>query len=208
MKLFINAGWCGRKWNGNLKIKEILDKKQLCLSIPNYLEKEHRQEKIKFYFDLDKITEKSLEQDVLLENISLKRTSKNSYHITSSKKTTERCIYALIRSTKEVPDDVFIPASMKDKVEVIRRCRFIDDEVDYGDFLSNVYLIKISLNLNETLPVYLTRKDSELLTNHYVFFRVEDYSARPNYKVSSKLETFIYINKNNKDEYVALSKLL
>lgn len=206
MKLFINAGLCERKWNNNVTIKTITEKKQLYMDIPNYLKEKNKQEKIKFQFDLDKISEESFDNDLLLENISLRKTSENNYHIFFSENTTENCIYALIRSSEIVPDDVIIPASMKENVKVIRRIRFIDDEVDYGSFLSNVYLIKISLNCGESLPVYLAYENPKVLEKHYVFYRV-DYSTKIKYEVSKKLETFIYINKNNRDEYVSLSEL-
>lgn len=135
MKLFINSGVCERIWNGNVKTKQSPGKLQLRVSIPNYLEEEQRHENINFVFNIEGISKKSFERDLLFENISLRKTSKNSYSIDFSKKTSERYMYALIRSTAVVPDDVFIPSAMKDKVTVLRRIRFVDDEVDYGDFL-------------------------------------------------------------------------
>ena len=135
MKLFINSGVCERIWNGNVKIKQSIGKSKLSLSIPNYLEEKRRNEDINFVFNIEGISKKSFEKDLLFENISLRKTSKNSYSIDFSKKTSERYMYALIRSTAVVPDDVVIPYAMKDKVTVLRRIRFIDDEVDYGSFL-------------------------------------------------------------------------
>lgn len=204
MKLFINSGVCERKWNGNVKIKKSSGKTRLCLAIPNYLEKENRQEKINFCFNVDEISEESLDNGVLLRDISLRKTSKNCYHIDFSKKTSERYMYALIRSTAVVPDDVFIPTSMRDKVTVLRRIRFVDDEVDYGDFLSNVYLIKIDLDCHQSIPIYLAYDNPDVLEEHYVFYKTD---WKREYHVSKKLKTFIYIDKHNKDEYISLSKL-
>lgn len=166
------------------------------MSIPNYLEEEQRHENINFIFNIEGISKKSFERDLLFENISLRKTSKNSYSIDFSKKTSERYMYALIRSTAVVPDDVFIPSAMKDKVTVLRRIRFVDDEVDYGDFLSNVYLIKIDLGCHESIPIYLAYDDPKLLEEHYVFYKTNWHEE---YHISKKLTTFIYIDEYNKN---------
>lgn len=204
MKLFINSGVCERIWNGNVKTKQSIGKSQLHLSIPNYLEDEHKTENINFVFNIDGISKKSLEKDLLLEKISLRKTSKSSYSIDLSKKISESYMYALIRSAAAIPDDVFIPSSMKDKVTVLRRIRFIDDEVDYGDFLSNVYFIQIDLGGHESIPIYLTYDNPYFLEEHYVFYKT-DWDEK--YHISKKLKTFIYIDKYNKDQYISLSEL-
>lgn len=204
MKLFINSGVCERIWNGNVKTKQSPGKLQLRVSIPNYLEEEQRHENINFVFNIEGISKKSFERDLLFENISLRKTSKNSYSIDFSKKTSERYMYALIRSTAVVPDDVFIPSAMKDKVTVLRRIRFVDDEVDYGDFLSNMYLIKIDLGCHESIPIYLAYDDPKLLEEHYVFYKTNWHEE---YHISKKLTTFIYIDEYNKNQYISLSEL-
>lgn len=204
MKLFINSGVCERICNGNVKTKQSPGKLQLRVSIPNYLEEEQRHENINFVFNIEGISKKSFERDLLFENISLRKTSKNSYSIDFSKKTSERYMYALIRSTAVVPDDVFIPSAMKDKVTVLRRIRFVDDEVDYGDFLSNVYLIKIDLGCHESIPIYLAYDDPKLLKEHYVFYKTNWHEE---YHISKKLTTFIYIDEYNKNQYISLSEL-
>ena len=206
MRLFINSGICERKWNVNIESKQYADKKQLCLSIPNYLETKQREEMIKFIFDdIEEISEKTLEKDYLLKDILLCKTNKNTYHIRYSEKNHEEYMYALIRSTATIPDDIFIPTSLKHKVKVLRRIRFIDDEVDYGDFLSNVYLIQINLDYHESIPIYLAYNNPYILKMHYVVYRTDYLLAR--YEVTKKLETFIYIDKYNKDEYISLSEL-
>lgn len=199
MKIFINDGICGRIWNGNVKVNKLPDSK-IKLSIPNYIESKRKHEYIDFI--LPDITEKDFLKDILLEDVSLKKTSKNIYHTEESKENIS--MYALLRSTEIVPDDIFIPASMKDRVKVMRRIRFVDGEVDYGSFLSNVYLIKIYLNLDECLPVYLASEDARVLNRHYVFSFPSWYRE---YRVSKKLKTMIIINDANRDEYISLSSL-
>lgn len=205
MKLFINSGVCERIWKGNVKIKQPLGKSQIHLSILNYLEDERKEENIKFVFNNIKgLTKESLRNGILLENISLNKVSEKVYRIESSRKRLEPYMYALIRSTKTIPDDVFIPSSMKDKVTVLRRIRFIDAEVDYGNFLSNVYLIKIELDCHESIPIYLAYDDPYYLEEHYVLYKT-DFDKK--YRVSKKLKTFIYIDKYNKDQYISLAEL-
>ena len=123
------------------------------------------------------------------------------------KKNTNISILALLRATENIADDIFIPASMKDRVKVIRRMRFVDDEVNYGQFLSNVYLIKIYLNVDECLPVYMAAENAMVLNRHYVFSVPHWYGKNGEYRVSEKLKTFIIINDANRDEYISLSSL-
>lgn len=201
MKLFINDGVCKRRWNDNVRIENETSS-TLKLSIPNYLESERRQEYIRFIFP--NIKERDLEEDYLLKNISLKKIGKNTYHINNLVKPSEHCMYALLRSVERLPDDIFIPAAMKDKVKVLKRMRFIDAEDDYGGFLSNVYLIKIKLDMGESLPVYLASDEAKVLEKHYVFFRS---SWNGEYEVSRKLNTYILVNKHKRDEYISLSRL-
>ena len=199
MKLFINSGVCERKWN--VKIRKGASKLQLCLTIPNYLEEKKKLEEIKFVFNIKGLRKESFNRNLILEDIYLEKIDNNSYVINPADKKSEKYMYALIRNASVVLDDVFIPRCMKDKVEVLRRIRFIDDEVDYGDFLSNVYLIRIKLECRESLPVYLTCSKPSVLREHYVFYRT-DYNKE--YCVSEKLKTFIYVKEN---QYISLSEL-
>lgn len=76
MKLFINSGVCERIWNGNIKTIQSSGKLKLCLSMPNYLAEKKRHENVDFVFDIEGISKKSFERELLLENISLQKTSK------------------------------------------------------------------------------------------------------------------------------------
>lgn len=204
MKLFINSGICERMWNDNVKVQET-SSNTITLSIPNYSEEQSRQKFINFIFsNIDDINEGTLEDDLLLKNISLVRKGKNGYNISPAEKFSSHHMYALLRSTAVVPDDIYIPASMKDKVQVIRRLRFIDDEADYGNFLSNVYLLKIQLKTQESLPVFMSYNKPNCLDRHYVFYK-GDYDN--DYYVIKNLRTYILLSKYNKDEYVSLSSL-
>lgn len=200
MKFFINDGIYNRSWNGNVKIKNLPNGK-LKLAIPNYIQGEAREEYINFIFDGVYALGKS---DNIILNCKIKRTSKNTYHIYhEDKNKKEECIYALIRSTRIVPDDICIPACMRKNVEVMRRIRFLDSEVDYGDFLSNVYLIKITLKVDQSLPVFL---NPYTLDDHYVFYR-QEWNGKTHYQVTEKLKTYIILSSHNRKKFISLSEL-
>lgn len=202
MKLFINAGVCERKWNNNVKFNTLANG-CIRLRIPNYLEKQRIHEYV--FFTLPKCKENDLKKDKLFKSIRLTVTSPNFLYHVYDNDANEEEMYALLRSTRAVTDDIFIPASMKDKVTVIQRIRFVDDEADYGEYLSNVYLIKIRLNKNESLPVYMGYENPYSLDFHYVFYKTD--FEKGEYKVTRLLETYIKINESNKNEYVSLSSL-
>lgn len=202
MKLFINSGVCKRMWNDNVKIRNLPNGKTK-ISIPNYLGEVREQEFINFI--LPSIAKKDLKKGIVVEYVKWSQTRRNTYvfdkHLDLGNET---CIYAIIRNTEIVPDDVFIPANKKDCVTVLKRMRFVDSEADLGDFLSNVYFIKIKLDSNDSLPVYITTTQPSVLDEHYVFYR-EPWNNQ--YYVTDIMETYIRINRKNKDEYISLSTL-
>lgn len=205
MKFFINDGIYNRSWNGNVKIENLPNGK-LKLAIPNYIQGEARDEYINFIFEEEfGLVERDFCENLTL-NCRINKTSKNTYHIypiNKGGKQKEECIYALIRSTRIVPDDICIPACMRKNVEVMRRINFVDGEVDYGDFLSNVYLIKIKLKVDESLPVFM---NPYLLDDHYVFYR-QEWNGKTRYQVTEKLKTHIILSSHNRKKFISLSEL-
>ena len=203
MQLFINSGICLRKWN-DVKIKST-SSGNLILSIPNCLEKQSICEPINFIFsNLDNIDLECFNNDLLLDNISLVRRTKNVYHIYQNRNFSNNNMYALIRSTA-VPDDVFIPAALKTRIKVLRRIRFVELDESSNEFLSNVYLIKIHLSTGESLPIYITSANPLCLISHYVFYRDDLEDSK--YFVIKQLKTYIRLSNNNKNDYVSLSSL-
>lgn len=81
-----------------------------------------------------------------------------------------------------------------------KHLRFIDDECDLGDFLSNVYFIRIKLDRGEKLPVYLTYEDAKNLRKA-IFFR---RNALGMWNVSVEIKP----DKNYDGEYISLSELI
>ena len=201
MKLFINSEVCARIWT-DIKIIQSIDKSRLCLQIPNFLEEEQKKEKIKFVFNIEGINQNSFNKNLLLDNISLRKTSKNTYNIYHSKRVSERYMYALIRNPDFLPNDLYIPSYMKDEVKVLRRMCFFDN---YGlRCLSNVYLIKVDLSCNLSIPIYFSSNHSRLLSDHYVFYKFEGDNES---HITERLRTWIFINEYNKYQYISLSEL-
>ena len=101
-----------------------------------------------------------------------------------------------------VPDDIFIPADKKDKIKVIRRIRFVDGECDLGNFLSNVYFVKIMLDRKEKLPVYLTYDNARWVRKYIMFSR----NAEGNWNAQQESkDKNIY---NSEGQYISLSELM
>ena len=197
MKLFINSGVC--KYNAFFKIERLKDKR-IKLQIKS-LSEEGEYEYINFIMPLD--NEDDLKKDVLLQPVSLKCLSRDTFEFRKKPSSKDKHIYVMIRNVEEIFDDIFIPTAMKSSVQMIKRIRFIDYEEGTDKFLSNLYFIKISLKKGQSLPVYLTCMESDTLDKHYVFYR----SMRDGkYRVSPKLKTLILLNNSNKQEYISLSE--
>lgn len=197
MKLFIGKGICGREcWYDSVKV--IQKGKNTILKVPVFVKGKSKHDF--FDFIIPRVKAEDLKGDLFLENVKMKK-NKSSYHFKKTKYHDERVIYALIRSIEVVPDDVYIQRSMKDKVKVIKHIRFVDDEVDLGDFLCNVYFIRIKLDREEALPFYLTSTDPFCLEKHYIFYRLAEYSVNNG-------KTYIILNDKNRNEYISLSELV
>lgn len=167
MNLFINSGVCKRKWNGNVILRKKGD--EVTIRIPNYLNEEKKNEYVEFV--IPDCNKKMLKKDILLLNLFLQQKEKNKYVFSKDYDMNSRCMYALVRSVEVVPDDVYIPAYMKERVEVIRRLSFVDSEADVGEFLSNVYFIKITLEPGERIPICLTSQKATVIRERFYFYR-------------------------------------
>ena len=196
MRLFINKGICKRKWNGNVSVRQ--KDGIVTLRIPNYDEATKEQTYVEFIIPNAKRKMLKTNQwiyNVLLEDITEKRIvfSESCEYYTGE-------IYALLRSTEAVPDDIYVSKWRRKNVKVLKHLRFIDDECDLGDFLSNVYFIRIKLDRGEKLPVYLTYEDAKNLRKA-IFFR---RNALGMWNVSVEIKP----DKNYDGEYISLSELI
>lgn len=142
MRLFINKGICKRKWNGNVSVRQ--KDGIVTLRIPDYNKETNREPYVEFV--IPNVKRKMLKTNRWIYNLVLKEITENRIVFEEEYDPCTGEIYAIVRSTEAVPDDVFIPKAKKNKVKVIRRLRFVDGECDLGDFLSNVYFIRIKLD--------------------------------------------------------------
>ena len=195
MRFFINKGICKRKYNGNVSVRQ--KDGIVTLRIPNYDEVTKEQQYVEFI--IPHIEESMLKTDLWIYNLVLEEITENRIVFSEKYDSCTGEIYALIRSTEVVPDDVYIPKEKSKNVKVIRRIRFVDDECDLGDFLSNVYFIKIKLDRKEKLPVYLTYEDSENLWKAIVFSRNVEGTWIANTEIKPD---------KNEGKYISLSELM
>lgn len=192
MRLFINSA---RKWNENVSISQ--KDGIVTLRIPEYSEKLGIQKWVDFV--IPNIKKGMLKNNTWICNLQLEEISENKIVFGETWDPYVGAVYALLKSTKAVPDDVYIPKSKKSKVEVIRRIRFWDCEGDLGNFLSNVYFIKITLNHKEKFPVILTHQNAQYMKKEIVFSRNAEGLWAANV-VSKKIN-----NENGK--YISLAEL-
>ena len=196
MRFFINKGICKRKYNANVSVRQ--KDGIVTLRIPNYDEVTKEQQYVEFIIPHNE--ESMLKTDLWIYNLVLEEITENRIVFSEKYDSCTGEIYALIRSTEFVPDDVYIPKEKSKDVKVIRRIRFVDDECDLGDFLSNVYFIKIKLDRKEKLPVYLTYEDSKNLWKAIVFARNAEGVWIANTEIKPE--------KNYDGKYISLSELM
>lgn len=196
MRLFINEGVCKRKWNGNVSIRQ--KEGIVTLRIPNYDEATKEQPNVEFI--IPNVKRKMLKTNRWIYNVLLEEITENRIVFSESCEYYTGEIYALLRSTEVVPDDIYVSKWRRKNVKVLKRLRFVDDECDLGDFLSNVYFVRIKLDRGEELPVYLTYEDAKNLRKAIVFRRTPIGMWNVNIEVKPA--------KNDKGEYISLSKLI
>ena len=200
MNFFINKGLFEREWN--FEITSVNGKMQF--SIPEFVEKKRRHYQLYFLFDRIVSTE-DLKENFFLKNVTMEKVRKDMYYLAKNTEKNNDGVYALLRSTGVVPDDIFIPKDKKEKVEVIRRIRYLDTEAEIGEFLANIYLIKVKLEKDESIPIYYASRKTRCLTKHDVIYRSSLHKNE--YSVETGLTTWIMLNDKNKSEYISLSKL-
>lgn len=200
MNFFINKGLFEREWN--FEITNVNGKTQF--SIPEYVEKKRRHYQLYFLFDGIVSTE-DLKENLFVKRVTMEKVKKDMYYLTKTTEKNNDGVYALLRSTGVVPDDIFIPKDKKEKVEVIRRIRFMDTEAEIGEFLANIYLVKVKLDKDESIPIYYTARKTRCLIKHDVIYRSSLHKNE--YSVETGLTTWIMLNDKNKSEYISLSKL-
>ena len=200
MNFFINKGLFEREWN--FEITSVNGKMQF--SIPEYVEKKRRHYQLYFLFDGIVSTE-DLKENLFVKRVTMEKVKKDMYYLAKNTEKNNDGVYALLRSTGVVPDDIFIPKDKKEKVEVIRRIRYLDTEAEIGEFLANIYLIKVKLEKDESIPIYYASRKTRCLTKHDVIYRSSLHKNE--YSVETGLTTWIMLNDKNKSEYISLSKL-
>ena len=81
----------------------------------------------------------------------------------------------------------------------------MDTEAEIGEFLASIYLIKVKLDKDESIPIYYAARKTRCLTKHDVIYRSSLHKNE--YSVETGLTTWIMLNDKNKSDYISLSKL-
>lgn len=195
MKLFL-VGL--KKYFGYQIELEEMERNRTKLIIPNLVENDSEYEKIEFILPMAK--EKVYRTDNSVDFLKL-RPSKNQYKFEGEMIGDSKIIYALLHNSNYVPSDIYIPADMKNKVEVLKHFRFYDCEPDYGQYIAQIYFVKIKLSQLDTIPFYFTFSNPSVLDRHIVFEREEqDINML-------KCNTCIRMNLGARDTYMPLSKV-
>ena len=82
---------------------------------------------------------------------------------------------------------------MTENIEIIRQIKIADIEADYGDFVSEVYLIKVKLKCNQELSIFYNHIEHDAILN----------KENETLEVVPGLKTY-HMNKN---DYISLSDL-
>lgn len=218
MEFYMSEAVCKRKWSYETFLVD--NYKSLVLRYRNCLRGKEEVIDIKFenqIYDLENF------YNVIFSNIKMKLKKKeNGIEILLQEKQDKKynkksnVIYALIRSNLErwwngIPD-IYIPKSKCKSVEVLKKIKVIDfherksmfdKEVKKGEqYEAYVFFVKIKLYQHQSLQLFQTSGKTFSLCEHDVLYRDEI-----RLQIEKGLKTKIYLDKQNRQDYISLSEL-
>lgn len=193
MYFYMNDGVCKRSRTYNI---EALDQK-IVLSFQdcNILKTKSRTVKIEFCNTEKKVLNvESFKKDIFLKDVILEQKDSKTYTIISQlREKNDGTFIALLRNTSTIPGEIYIPKKMTENIEIIRQIKIADIEADYGDFVSEVYLLKVKLKCNQELSIFYNHIEHDAILN----------KENEILEVVPGLKTY-HMNKN---DYISLSDL-
>ena len=220
MEFYMSEAVCKRKWSYETFLVD--NYKSLVLRYKNCLRGKEEVIDIKFenqIYDLEnfynvifsdikmKLKKKENGIEILLQEKQDKKYNKNS-----------NVIYALIRSNSEIwwngIPDIYIPKSKCKSVKVLKKIKVIDfqekksmfaKEVKKGEqYEAYVFFVKIKLYQRQSLQLFNAEGGGKpsSLCEHDVLYR--DYNRL---QIEKGLKTKIYLDKQNRQDYISLSEL-
>lgn len=193
MYFYMNDGVCKRSRTYN--IEALKQKIVLSFQDCNILKTKSRTVKIEFCNTEKKVLNvESFKKDIFLKDVILEQKDSKTYTIISQLrgKNYGTCI-ALLRNTSTIPGEIYIPKKMTENIDIIRQIKIADIEADYGDFISEVYLLKVKLKCNQELPIFYNHIEHDAILN----------KKNGICEVVQGLKTY-HMNKN---DYISLSDL-
>lgn len=145
------------------------------------------------YFPIDSLEKKN----ILLKNAIV--TITNSKTDVYSGESEPGTIYALLRVSNCIPDDVFINKKHLSNFKLIKKISYTTCEPDWGSYTATVYFVKITLKPDEFVHVYFASKNAYFLKEHIAFYCDDDMKIT----FKDNLQTFV----TNDSEFLSLSEL-
>lgn len=148
-------------------------------------------------------TEKKLasmvQEDILLKNLvneGNKQVIKLSTRSSKRNDSNLSSYIAVLIPCKEGACEIFAMTRQQAYIEVLKKIEILDFSQAFGDYVNDIYVLKITVPKEESVPIYIARKDAKALKTHYVF--LEDGTVK-------KCSTYIQMNPRTKIEYTPLS---
>lgn len=193
MYFYMNDGVCKRSRTYN--IEALNQKIVLSFQDCNILKTKSRTVKIEFCNTEKKVLNvESFKKDIFLKDVILEQKDSKTYTIISQlREKNDGTFIALLRNTSTIPGEIYISKKMTENIEIIRQIKIADIEADYGDFVSEVYLIKVKLKCNQELSIFYNHIEHDAILN----------KENETLEVVPGLKTY-HMNKN---DYISLSDL-
>ena len=193
MYFYMNDGVCKRSRTYN--IEALNQKIVLSFQDCNILKTKSRTVKIEFCNTEKKVLNvESFKKDIFLKDVILEQKDSKTYTIISQlREKNDGTFIALLRNTSTIPGEIYISKKMTENIEIIRQIKIADIEADYGDFVSEVYLIKVKLKCNQELSIFYNHIEHDAILN----------KENETLEVVPGLKTYLM----NKNDYISLSDL-
>lgn len=137
-------------------------------------------------------------RNIFLENVSVSTSNGQTRIRTGAPQ--PGIIYALLRESDCIPDDVFIKCSHSSCFEPIKHIKYKTCEPDFGCYTASVYFVKIVLDCDEYVHVYFAGKNSFHFEKHIAFYCDDNMCVN----FFDNMRTFV---QNDPLEFMSLSEL-
>lgn len=86
----------------------------------------------------------------------------------------DQSVYAILHSEELYPSDVFVPINKKENVKVLKKFKYPNYNIEYGNFVSTIYFVKLKIEDQKTLAIYMGPKDSKMQNKNFELYRYNE----------------------------------